>query len=173
MSNKQELLDKISTLSARIGVIGLGYVGLPLAVEFATAGFRATGFEVDERKVQTINRGASYIPDVPSSQVAEMVDGRSTTSDDRFQGARRGRYHHHLRADAAAQNQRTRRLLYPLGRRKDPGCPPPRTAGDPRIDDLSRNDRRSAAPDVRRGRPEDRRRLFSRLLSRTDRSGQR
>ena len=73
MSNKQELLDKISAQSARIGVIGLGYVGLPLAVEFATAGFRATGFEVDEGKVQTINRGVSYIPDVPSSQVAEMV----------------------------------------------------------------------------------------------------
>jgi UDP-N-acetyl-D-glucosamine dehydrogenase len=73
VSNKQELLAKISTRNARIGVIGLGYVGLPLAVEFATAGFRATGFEVDEGKVQTINRGVSYIPDVPSSQVAEMV----------------------------------------------------------------------------------------------------
>jgi len=64
-------------------VIGLGYVGLPLAVEFAQGGFVATGFEVDERKVRAINRGESYIPDVNSSHVAEAVAAKklSATSD--------------------------------------------------------------------------------------------
>jgi len=81
--NKQILLDKISSRSVRISVIGLGYVGLPLAVEFAQGGFVTTGFEVDERKVRAINRGESYIPDVNSTQVAEAVAAKklSATSD--------------------------------------------------------------------------------------------
>lgn len=73
MSIKQALLTQITERQARIGVIGLGYVGLPLVVEFAAAGFRATGFEVDEKKVQSINRGESYIPDVRSEQVSGLV----------------------------------------------------------------------------------------------------
>ena len=73
MTNKQALIEKISARTARIGVIGLGYVGLPLAVEFAAAGFRTTGFEVDDAKVRRINQGESYIPDVTSEQVAESV----------------------------------------------------------------------------------------------------
>ena len=73
MSNKQSLLDKIAARSAQVGIIGLGYVGLPLAAEFAAKGFSATGFEVDQRKADAINRGESYIIDVPTSQVAELV----------------------------------------------------------------------------------------------------
>ncbi|MFN7926557.1 MAG: nucleotide sugar dehydrogenase [Blastocatellia bacterium] len=74
MSQKQILLDKIANRSARIGVIGMGYVGLPLAVEFAHSGFRATGFEVDARKADAINQGQSYIIDVPAEQVASLVN---------------------------------------------------------------------------------------------------
>jgi UDP-N-acetyl-D-glucosamine dehydrogenase len=74
--NKKKLLDKISARDARIGVVGLGYVGLPLVVEFARAGFNSTGFEVDAKKADTINRGESYIPDVPTEQVAEMVEAK-------------------------------------------------------------------------------------------------
>ncbi len=59
--------------SARIGVIGLGYVGLPLATEFAQAGFSVTGFDVDEWKVEQINAGSSYIPDVKTKELAEPV----------------------------------------------------------------------------------------------------
>ena len=73
MSQKQILSEKIADRSARVGVIGLGYVGLPLAVEYAHAGFRATGFEVDARKAESINKGISYILDVPSEQVAELI----------------------------------------------------------------------------------------------------
>jgi len=72
-NNKQQLLDRIFARTARVGVVGLGYVGLPLVVEFAQGGFNSTGFEVDARKAGTINRGESYIPDVPTSSVAELV----------------------------------------------------------------------------------------------------
>jgi UDP-N-acetyl-D-glucosamine dehydrogenase len=63
---EQRLLDR----TAQVGVIGLGYVGLPLVVELARAGFSATGVDLDERKVDAINRGESYIPDVPTADVA-------------------------------------------------------------------------------------------------------
>lgn len=81
--NKKHLLDKISARTARIGVIGLGYVGLPLVVEFARGGFNSTGFEVDAKKADAINRGVSYIPDVPTGQVAEMIAAKrlSATTD--------------------------------------------------------------------------------------------
>ncbi|MGE0449677.1 MAG: nucleotide sugar dehydrogenase [Vicinamibacterales bacterium] len=68
-----ELLDRIQSTRARIGIIGLGYVGLPLAVEFARAGFDVTGFDVDESKNAQINAGVSYIPDVPTSELGEAV----------------------------------------------------------------------------------------------------
>ena len=66
-------LDRIKSKQAKIGIIGLGYVGLPLAVEFAHAGFDVTGFDVDERKNVAINAGESYIPDVPAADVAAEV----------------------------------------------------------------------------------------------------
>jgi UDP-N-acetyl-D-glucosamine dehydrogenase len=71
---KDEIINLIKEKRARIGVIGLGYVGLPLAVEFAHRGFSATGFEVDTRKVEAINSGRSYIGDVNSSAVKELVE---------------------------------------------------------------------------------------------------
>jgi len=67
------LLNKIETRSARTGVVGLGYVGLPLAVELAKAGFRATGIDLDARKIQTIQEGRSYIPDVSSADVMALT----------------------------------------------------------------------------------------------------
>ena len=68
-----ELLKRIENKQARLGVIGLGYVGLPLAVEFARAGFHVVGFDVDKSKVDALNSGQSYIPDVSSEHVAEVV----------------------------------------------------------------------------------------------------
>ncbi|MBU4343436.1 MAG: nucleotide sugar dehydrogenase [Candidatus Omnitrophica bacterium] len=77
------LKSKITDKSANIGIIGLGYVGLPLAVEFAKAGFSVTGFDNDSVKVSEINKGASYIPDVPSKDVKDIVSSGklSVTSD--------------------------------------------------------------------------------------------
>src|SRR5215510_8441648 len=66
------LRDKIRSRKARAGVVGLGYVGLPLAVELAKAGFHATGIDLDERKVQSVNGGRSYIPDVPTADVQAL-----------------------------------------------------------------------------------------------------
>ena len=77
-----ELRDRIRNKQARIGVIGLGYVGLPLAVEFAKAGFEVTGFDVDVAKVSSINKGHSYIGDVPSEDVAAVVKARKLSATD-------------------------------------------------------------------------------------------
>ena len=82
---KNELIGRITNKQAHVGVIGLGYVGLPLLVEFGAKGFAATGFEVDESKAAQINAGESYIGDVPSSRVKELVDAkrlRATTDFD-------------------------------------------------------------------------------------------
>jgi UDP-N-acetyl-D-glucosamine dehydrogenase len=79
---KNELIKLITHKNARIGVIGLGYVGLPLLAEFAARGFKGTGFEVDERKANQINSGSSYIGDVSSAKIKELVDAerlRATT----------------------------------------------------------------------------------------------
>ena len=72
ISNAQILQDKIEARTARVGIIGLGYVGLPLAVEFAKAGFIVTGFELDENKIKAVNSRQSYIPDVPSSDLVAV-----------------------------------------------------------------------------------------------------
>src|SRR4029453_608327 len=66
------LLEKIQGRRARTGVVGLGYVGLPLAVELAKAGFHTTGIDLDARKVQAVQDGRSYIPDVPSADVEAL-----------------------------------------------------------------------------------------------------
>ena len=63
---------KLNDRTARAGVVGLGYVGLPLAVELARAGFSVSGFDLVQSKVDIINRGESYIPDVTTSDVAEF-----------------------------------------------------------------------------------------------------
>lgn len=70
----ESLLQKIRSRQARVGVVGLGYVGLPLAVEFAKAGFHVTGIDVSAPKVDAINAGRSYVHDVPSSDVRSLVD---------------------------------------------------------------------------------------------------
>src|SRR6478672_11926678 len=77
------LLARIEDRRARVGVVGLGYVGLPLAVEFARHGSTTVGIDLDQRKIDAINRGESYIPDVASADVRTLVDaGRlSATAD--------------------------------------------------------------------------------------------
>jgi UDP-N-acetyl-D-glucosamine dehydrogenase len=74
MSKLEDLRGKIDAREARIGVIGLGYVGLPLATELGAAGFSVIGFDVDTNKVRTISEGRSYIGDVESAEVARLVD---------------------------------------------------------------------------------------------------
>src|SRR6185503_12668232 len=83
MTNHSEILRrKIETHQASVGVVGLGYVGLPLVVEFAQAGFTVTGIDVQQSKVDAINRGESYVQDVPTSVLKPLVEAgkvRATT----------------------------------------------------------------------------------------------
>jgi UDP-N-acetyl-D-glucosamine dehydrogenase len=77
-----QLAEKIRTRSARAGIVGLGYVGLPLGVEFAKAGFDVTGIDIGEAKVARVNAGDSYVLDVPSEVLGPLVAGgrlRATT----------------------------------------------------------------------------------------------
>jgi UDP-N-acetyl-D-glucosamine dehydrogenase len=69
----EQLTNKIKTKTARVGVVGLGYVGLPLAVEYANEGYSVTGIDLQASKVDQINKGVSYIQDVPTSVVEKAV----------------------------------------------------------------------------------------------------
>jgi UDP-N-acetyl-D-glucosamine dehydrogenase len=70
---KEQLIGKLTDKSARVAVIGIGYVGLPLAVTFAEAGFSVVGIDPDQRKVDAVNRGESYILDITDEQLAPLV----------------------------------------------------------------------------------------------------
>ena len=72
MSNN--LQSRIESKDAKIGVVGLGYVGLPLAVEFAKAGFSVTGIDIAQERVDQLNRGDNYIRDVDSSELSSLVE---------------------------------------------------------------------------------------------------
>lgn len=76
-----ELIGKIKTRKARIGVIGLGYVGLPLVIEFCRAGFAVTGFDVDARKVLMLRKSRSYIRHIPSERIREQSKRLTATTD--------------------------------------------------------------------------------------------
>jgi UDP-N-acetyl-D-glucosamine dehydrogenase len=80
MSTKETLIKKLKNKEARIGILGLGYVGLPLAVVFAEAGFHVTGIDPDTRKVDTLSKGISYIPDVKTETIAKIVKSGHLTA---------------------------------------------------------------------------------------------
>jgi UDP-N-acetyl-D-glucosamine dehydrogenase len=83
MSIKEMLIEDLKSKKARIGILGLGYVGLPLAVVFAEAGFHVTGIDPDSRKADSLNKGVSYIPDVKTETVERLVkSGRLTATTD-------------------------------------------------------------------------------------------
>ncbi len=89
MSRLTELAEKIDNREAKIGVIGLGYVGLPLAVEFARAGFEVVGFDIDVSKVDAIEAKSSYIEDVPQEDLAKAVDDGKLSASSDFAGLTR------------------------------------------------------------------------------------
>ncbi|MEO5358720.1 MAG: nucleotide sugar dehydrogenase [Nitrospirae bacterium YQR-1] len=76
-----ELLEKIKTRQARVGIIGLGYVGLPLVIEFCRAGFKVTGFDVDPKKVEILKAGRSYIKHIPQQTITEIMPAFSPYAD--------------------------------------------------------------------------------------------
>jgi UDP-N-acetyl-D-glucosamine dehydrogenase len=82
MSIKNTLIEKLKNKTAEIAVLGLGYVGLPLAVVFGEAGFKVTGIDPDAAKVESLNNGRSYIPDVKTEAVTNLINSgvfRATT----------------------------------------------------------------------------------------------
>lgn len=79
-----KIIAKFESKSARIGILGLGYVGLPLAMEFCRKGFRVDGFDVSRRRVSDIKRGRSYISDVPAAELARYGRKRLLRAHDRF-----------------------------------------------------------------------------------------
>ena len=83
------LEERFRSGEARLGTIGLGYVGLPLSVEFAASGLRVTGFDLAAEKVAAVNRGESYIKDVPSARVRALVACRSESAEGDNTEARR------------------------------------------------------------------------------------
>src|SRR5260370_2733442 len=72
-SISEDLKERLGRRKAEVATLGLGYVGLPLSVEFASAGFKVTGFDLSADKVDGVNRGESHIKDVPSARVKELV----------------------------------------------------------------------------------------------------
>jgi UDP-N-acetyl-D-glucosamine dehydrogenase len=80
MSIKETLIEDLKAKKARIGILGLGYVGLPLAVVFAEAGFHVTGVDPDSRKVDCLNQGVSYIPDVKTEAIEKLVKAGALTA---------------------------------------------------------------------------------------------
>lgn len=84
MALKEELLEKIKNKDMTLGVVGLGYVGLPLAVEKAKAGFRTIGFDVQEEKVKLVNEGHNYIGDVVNEDLKKLVEEKRLTATSDF-----------------------------------------------------------------------------------------
>jgi len=77
-------IEKVTSRTAVVGVIGQGYVGLPLALVFAEAGFHTIGFDIDARKVEILRGGKSYIKHVESARVAESLRSRKVFRDGRL-----------------------------------------------------------------------------------------
>src|SRR3990167_6764525 len=83
-STQQQLNEKIRTKTIRTGIVGLGYVGLPLAVEFAKAGVEVIGIDIDSKKVESVKRGRSYIQDVPSDDLSALVQKKRLSASTDF-----------------------------------------------------------------------------------------
>lgn len=82
------LTNLINEKKARVGVIGLGYVGLPLVIEFGRAGFSVTGFDIDQSKVTQLTQGKSYIRHIPEDAIRQLVEGGRFTATTDFSGIR-------------------------------------------------------------------------------------
>ena len=82
MSAQTTLLQKLKDKSARIGIVGLGYVGLPLGLRFSEAGFAVSGLDIDPDKVKALNAGKSYIAQIPAQRIAKAVQARFQASAD-------------------------------------------------------------------------------------------
>ena len=84
MRTREALIKKIENREAQVAVVGMGYVGLPLAVAFAEVGFSVVGIDLDGRKVRALNQGHSYVEDVPDEQLAPLVESGRLSASQRY-----------------------------------------------------------------------------------------
>ena len=102
LSSRTSFEERIATRKAAVGIVGLGYAGLPLALEFAEVGFQVSGIDIDEERVAAVREGRSYLVDVPASRYDE-VEGRLNASTD-YAAVAEPRCADDLRADAALED---------------------------------------------------------------------
>ena len=166
----QREVDGVPTLlRMKVGVVGLGYVGLPLAVAFAEEGHEVAGLDADPRKIDALAAGTSYIEDVPSERLAAL--GRAAHRDEPLRGPELVRRGDHLRPDSADQLARARPELHDRRRHLAGGGDAEGPAGRARVDHLPGHDAGAAPADPGGVRPRRGPRLPPRLLARADRSG--
>ncbi len=106
------LEESIRNRSAKVGVIGLGYVGLPLIRAFISAGFHTLGFDLDQAKIDKLLAGQSYIKHIPSEWISKCVNDGHFEPNGRYAAACRGRRFIDLRAHAALNETRDPDLTY-------------------------------------------------------------
>ena len=133
MSNRQSLdawFSLVEKRELRVGIIGLGYVGLPLVLLFSEEGFRVTGFDIDGAKVDRLNRGESYIRRIEPEQIkSAQAKGFHATTD--FAEIAEDRCHPDLRPHASQRPSHAGRQLHHRHDGFDCEPSPPRTAGGP------------------------------------------
>ena len=71
---KQELIEKLNNKTALIGIVGLGYVGIPLSISYADNGYKVVGFDIDHSKIDHLSQGETYIKHIPDSAIQGLVD---------------------------------------------------------------------------------------------------
>src|SRR5690349_19083199 len=82
------LFERLEKKTAEVGIVGMGYVGLPLALSFARAGFKVTGFDVDAEKIEKLQQRQTYIRHIPSSAISEAIVKRDLRATDDFRRLR-------------------------------------------------------------------------------------
>ena len=137
------LQEKIRARTARVGIIGLGYVGLPLAVEYAKAGFHVTGIDVSVEKTAKVNAGESYVGDISSATLSELTTSGKLRATTDFSAVAELDTINICVPTPLRKTKDPGHELHRVGLRGDRQVLPPGHAGDSGIDHLSRHDRRS------------------------------
>ena len=140
-----DLKNKIEQKQARVAVIGLGYVGLPLALLYTEQKFSVTGFDIDARKVSILDQGGSYIFRIPATEIQAAKKGGFSATAEYSRLHRDGRYHH-LRPHPTERIPRARPEFHHRHGEVHRSPSSRRTSGDPREHDVSRYDGRSVDP---------------------------
>ena len=174
MTTQSSLVDRIRSRQVKVGVIGLGYVGLPLAVEFARAGFDVTGFDVDESKISQINAGKQLHPRRRRGASRRGGEGRPVPRHRRHAPARATWTSIDICVPTPLRKTRDPDLSYVVKAVEAVAAHAARRpAGDSRVDDLSGHDRRGGAADARSRRAQGRHRFPAGVFARARRPGQR